>query len=690
VSTPGGAVRVAVDTGGTFTDIVAIEEETGKVHTTKTPSTPHDPSAALLEGIRKIARTGAFDVRDVSAVVHGTTTATNAVLQREFERLGLIVTRGFRHVLEIARQSVPDGYGNSYFWVKPPRPVTLERICEVGGRLTHDGTELAPLAEDDVRAAVELFRRRGVDCIAVCLLHSYAGDAHERRVGELLAELMPEAFVSLSSVVLPEYREYERAMTTILDVMVKPFTRDYVASAERRLHEEVGQVPFVIMQSNGGVISSHEVGAKPITTLVSGPAAGVLAASFIGELTGYRNLLTLDAGGTSTDVCLIDDLTPALTTETKVDQYPVKTPMLDIVAVGTGGGSIAWLGSHASLKVGPQSAGAVPGPICYGAGGSEPTVTDANLVLGRIPPHLLGGEVPLDVAAAEEGIRVLAEALGLGVPEAAAGILEIAAWNQSHGIRQVTVQKGHDPVDYCLVAFGGSGGLLAGEVADALGIKTILVPENPGNVSAFGLQVSDIRRDYVRTLVRRESEAETAALEAAWDELERTGRDDLLREGVAPDAIELVRTADVRYVGEASECTVRVQGPFDGQAALAGMWEAFHDAHERIFGFGYRGEQEVEIVNLRVQAVGAVHRPAMGVRHDGANGAQPGREAGTRDVWFGDGWTAAPIHARESLEPGATVAGPAIVEEFGSTTVVFPGWLASVDAYRNLVMKRED
>jgi N-methylhydantoinase A len=689
VSGDGGGVRVAVDTGGTFTDIVAIEEGTGRIHTTKTPSTPHDPSAALLDGIRKIADAGSFDMRRVSSVVHGTTTATNAVLQREFDRLGLIVTRGFRYVLEIARQSVPDGYGNSYFWVKPPRPVTPERVCEVGGRMTHDGTELEPLEEDDVRAAVEVFRRRGVDCIGVCLLHSYATDDHERRVGELLAELMPEAFVSLSSVVLPEYREYERAMTTILDVMVKPFTRDYLASAERRLDAEVGRIPFVIMQSNGGVVSAREIGAKPITTLVSGPAAGVLAATFIGELTGYRNLLTLDAGGTSTDVCLIDDLTPALTTETKIDRYPVKTPMLEIVAVGTGGGSKAWIGPQRSLKVGPQSAGAVPGPMCYGQGGEDPTVTDANLVLGRIPPHLLGGEVALDEAAAENGIRRLADELGLGLEEAAAGILEIAAWNQSHGIRQVTVQKGHDPADYCLVAFGGSGGLLAGEVADALAISTVLVPENPGNLSAFGLQVSDVRRDYVRTLVRRETDADAGELEAAWAALERRGRDDLVREGVADGAIELVRTADVRYVGEASECSVRVESSVDSGHALDQIWDGFHREHERIFGFGYRGEQEVEVVNLRVQAVGAVHRPPMSVRHDGANG-QPAAPPTTRSVWFGDDWTDVPIHAREALAAGAAIAGPAVVEEFGSTTVVFPGWVARVDEYRNLVMKRED
>jgi N-methylhydantoinase A len=681
-------VRVSIDTGGTFTDIVAIDDRTGQVFTTKTPSTPGDPSAALLQGITKVAGDGGFDLRGISTVVHGTTTATNAVLQRDFDRLGLIVTRGFRHVLEIARQSVPDGYGNSYFWVKPPRPVTLERVAEVDGRMAHDGEELTPLDEADVIAAVEAFRRRGVDCVAVCLLHSYANDAHERRIGDLLAEHMPEAFVSLSSVVLPEYREYERAMTTILDVMVKPFTRDYLARAEQRLHENVGEVPFLIMQSNGGVVSAGEVGAKPITTLVSGPAAGVLAAAFIGELAGYRDLLTLDAGGTSTDVCLIEDLTPLLTTETKVDQYPVKTPMLDIVAVGTGGGSIAWLGPQSSLKVGPRSAGAVPGPMCYGAGGDEPTVTDANLVLGRIPPRLLGGEVQLDTAAAEAGIKRLAEPLGLDLPEAAAGVLEIAAWNQSHGIRQVTVQKGHDPGDYCLVAFGGSGGLLAGQVADALGIRTVLVPQAPGNVSAFGLQVSDVRRDYVRTLVRRETEADGAEIEAVWAELEAAGREDLAREGVVPAAMELVRSADARYVGEASECRVRLPGGLAGDAALGHAWTAFHDEHERIFGFGYRGEQDVELVNLRVQAIGMVHRPSL--REEAPrNGGGPVQPRERRSVYFG-GWVDTPIYDRAALAVEARLSGPAIVEEFGSTTVVFPGWTARVDAYRNLVMDKED
>ena len=407
--------RVAIDTGGTFTDIVAIEDESGATVATKTPSTPDDPSTGFMDGVRKVAALGGFELGDISTVVHGTTTATNAVLQGRFGRLGLVVSRGFRHVLEIARQSVPDGYGNSYFWVKPERIVSLERVAEVGGRLDFHGTEVTPLDERDVEAAAATFRRWGVDCIGVCLLHSYANPDHEQRVGEQLRALMPEAFVSLSCEVLPEYREYERAMTTIIDAMVKPYTRDYLVEAERQLEGGSGRTPFLIMQSNGGVVTARRAAERPVTTLLSGPAAGVLAAVFIGEQAGYRNILTFDAGGTSTDVSLIEDLRPQFTTESRIDRFPVKTPMVDIVTVGAGGGSIAWLGPQDMLKVGPRSAGADPGPICYGRGGTEPTVTDANLVLGRIPAHLLGGEVALDVDAARDGVaRVGRAARALG------------------------------------------------------------------------------------------------------------------------------------------------------------------------------------------------------------------------------------------------------------------------------------
>ncbi|MEZ5100126.1 MAG: hydantoinase/oxoprolinase family protein [Thermoleophilia bacterium] len=679
--------RVAIDTGGTFTDIVAIDESTGALAVTKTPSTPHDPSVALVEGVRKVARVGGFPVEDVAVVAHGTTTATNAVLQRHFHRIGLLVTGGFRHVLEIARQSVPDGYGNSYFWVKPERIVPLERVREVGGRVAFDGSELAPLVEEDVVAAAEGFRRHGADCIAVCFLHSYANGEHERRAAEILRRELPDAFVSISSEVLPEYREYERAMTTILDAFVKPYTRDYVLRAEAAVHGLVTKaVPFLIMQSNGGVISAAEVANKPITTILSGPAAGVLAASFIGERAGYRNLLTLDAGGTSTDVCLIEELEPHITTESRIDGHPVKTPMVDIVTVAAGGGSIAWISQQGSLKVGPNSAGASPGPICYGQGGTEPTTTDANLVLGRVPPALLGGEVPLDVDAARAAFERLGAELDLPVEEAAAGVLEIAAWNQTHGIRQVTIERGRDPRGFCLVAFGGSGPLLSAHVADLLEIETVLVPPNPGNVSAFGLLVSDIKRDLVRTFVRGEHELDAAELEAAWSALEAEGRDVLLREGVAEDRIQLRRVVDARYLGEAHEVKVPVgAGPLD-EPRLAELCDRFHDVHDQVYGFAYRGHQPVELVNLRVQAVGVVHRPTI------APGGTEGGDAtpvAMRPVYFdGPGWSDCPVYRRDALGAGATLSGPAIVEEFGSTTVVFPGWSVRVDDFANLIMER--
>jgi N-methylhydantoinase A len=683
--------RVGIDTGGTFTDVVAIDEETGALHVTKTPSTPADPSRALIDGIRKIAATGAFGEDRVAVVSHGTTTATNAVLQRQFHRIGLLVTRGFRHVLEIARQSVPDGYGNSYFWVKPPRIVPLERVREVGGRMTFDGRELAPLDEDDVARAAEALLAREVDCVAVCFLHSYANDAHERRVAELLAELMPDAFVSISCDVLPEYREYERAMTTILDAFVKPYTRDYVLRAEQTVHEVVGRaVPFLIMQSNGGVISAAEVANKPITTILSGPAAGVLAASHIGERAGYRDLLTLDAGGTSTDVCLIERLEPHITTESTVDGHPVKTPMVDIVTVAAGGGSIAWLGAQGSLKVGPQSAGADPGPICYGKGGTEPTVTDANLVLGRIPAGLLGGEIPLDAAVARDAFARLGAELGLSVEELAAGVLEIASWNQTHGIRQVTIERGRDPRAFCLVAFGGSGPLLAAQVADLLEIETVLVPPNPGNVSAFGLLVSDIKRDLVRTFVRGEHQLDAEELGAAWGALEAEGEAVLLAEGVEAGRIRLRRIVDARYLGEAHEVKVAApEGPL-GARTLEELIERFHDAHELTFGYAYRGEQPVELVNLRVQAVGEVHRPPAAAPALLASQDTPAPEpSGSRPIWFdGAGFVDTAVYTRPSLSGGAVLDGPAIVEEFGSTTVVFPGWRARVDDSANLLMER--
>ena len=678
------SLRIAIDTGGTFTDVIAIDETTGEQIAIKTPSTPDDPSRGLINGIREV--TGEDDTQ-LDQVLHGTTTATNAVLEHRFEGLGLLVTAGFRHIIEIARQSVPDGYGNSFFWVKPPRLVPLHLVCEVTERVRYDGSVMTPLDEKSVIEAVDHLVDFGVTRIAVCLLHSYANPAHEQRVGATIAENFPDTYVSLSSVVLPEYREYERAMTTLIDVMVKPYCQTYLVRARARIAEVSGDKPFLIMQSNGGIVSSEAAGEKPVTMLLSGPAGGVLGATHMASLAGYRDILTLDVGGTSTDVSLVRGLTPQLSTHTTIEHYPVKTPMLDVVAVGAGGGSLAWIDPYGALKVGPQSAGADPGPICYRRGGNEPTVTDAGVVLGRLPGALIGGGLMLDVDAAREAFEALGRDLGLVAEEAAAGVLEIAAFNQVQGIRKVTTTRGLDPGDYAMIAFGGAGGLFAADVADFLGIKVAVSPPNPGNLSAFGLHVCDIKRDYVRTLVRQQSTATTEELEALWTDLENLGCDEIAAEGVPREGIVLERSADARYVGEGHEVLVALPAGLTGAAAVEHMWSTFHRVHDDTFGFHYEGSQDVEVVSLRVQAIGRMHRPTVRTIEPGTGDSGP---AGERDVyWRGRGWVSSPIWRRESLSRGFVAKGPGIVEEYGSTLVMPEGWTIRNDDYGNLILEKQ-
>src|SRR5262252_215893 len=399
-------LRIGIDTGGTFTDIVCVDTASGAMRVTKVASTPSNPALGLVRGVKAILGAAGATPDAVISLAHGTTVATNALLQGRIDSLGLIVTAGFRHILEIARQSVPEGYGNSYFWVKPGRLVPLRFVREVGGRLNYKGEELQPLDEASVRAAAQFFRRHNIRAIGICLIHSYANPAHERRVVEILAEEYPEATLSLSCEVLPEYREYERAVTTLVDAFVKPHMASYLA----RVHDELGpglkDKPFLVMQSSGGVASAGEVVKKPITTALSGPAAGALGSAVVAEIAGFPDVVTLDAGGTSTDLCLIEGGRPHVTNGGAVGAFPVRIPMIDIETIGTGGGSIAWISREGHLKVGPRSAGAEPGPMCYPNGGNEPTITDANLVLGRIPPSLIGGGVALDAARSREGLAI--------------------------------------------------------------------------------------------------------------------------------------------------------------------------------------------------------------------------------------------------------------------------------------------
>jgi N-methylhydantoinase A len=670
-------IRIGVDTGGTFTDVVGFDEDTGAIVTTKTPSTPADPAEGFLAGVRKVLALMAAEPTDVAAICHGTTVATNQLLEGRIDRLGLITTEGFEFLLEIARQSVPDGYGNSYFWVKPPRIVPAELVRTVPGRLDHTGSELRPFDEAQARETARFYRDAGIDTLAVCFLHAYANPGHEQRMRAVLAEEHPAAVVSLSSEVLREYREYERAMTTLVDAAVKPGLARYVARIKNRL----GDVPFSIMKSNGGIISADEVVHQPITTVLSGPAAGALGAALVARAAGYDRVLTLDGGGTSTDVSVVLDGEPTLTTEGSVGEYPSKIPMIDIVTVGAGGGSIAWLSRDGSLKVGPRSAGADPGPMCYRRGGTEPTVTDAHIVLGRIPPRLLGGEVPLDVDLAREGLAALGDKLGMSPERLAAGILEISAWNQANALRRITVKRGLDLRDFVLTTFGGSGSLLLCRLADILDLPAVVIPRDPGNLSAFGLLTVDVKNDYVQTYVARHAGLDRTVVAGHYAELTDRAAAALHSEGFPDRQHRFVRTADLRYFGQAFE--VRV--PFtDPDATVA----AFHDEHERLYGYCFRDrpEQQVEWVNLRVTGVGPIPRPRL---RPLPGGSAPAAPAGIRPVYFADGYRETSVYRRADLTPGAVVAGPAVIEEYGSTVPLHPGYAATVDDLGNLVVTRE-
>jgi N-methylhydantoinase A len=678
-------LRVGIDTGGTFTDIVCVDASSGAMRVTKVASTPSNPAIGLVHGVKSILADAPLD--DLAGLAHGTTVATNALLQGEIAGLGLIVTEGFRHILEIARQAVPEGYGNSYFWVKPERIVPLRHVREVGGRFNFLGEELRPLDEASIRAAAQFFRRQGITTIGVCLLHSYANAAHERRVAGILAEDYPDCIVSLSCDVLPEYREYERAVTTLVDAFVKPHMSRYL----KRIHDELGpglrDKPFLVMQSSGGVASPEQVMRKPITTALSGPAAGAIGSAVIAEVAGFPDLVTLDAGGTSTDLCLIENAKPSVTNGGAVGRFPVRVPMIDIKTIGTGGGSIAWITREGHLKVGPRSAGAEPGPMCYPNGGQEPTITDANLVLGRIPPALIGGGICLNVARSRDGIAELASRLpGSMTPEQLAeGIIEIANWDQANAIRQMTIQRGIDPRKFALLSFGGSGPAQSPAVMDLIGMKACIVPPNPGNLSAFGLLAVDWRTDHIVTKVTHEDSIDVTTVADIYQNLERDAVATLERDGIARGRIRLAREADVRYAGQSMEVRVPAPAGEVDAAFIAGTVEAFHGAHLKAFGYNYAGRQKVEIVNFCVSGFGMIERPAipkLGV----ATGAQP--RCGNRPVYFGGSFRDTPIYDRSTLPAGFRLDGPAVVEEFGSTTVVFPGQWLDVEERGILIVQR--
>jgi N-methylhydantoinase A len=678
---------IAVDVGGTFTDVTLVEHESGRSWSIKTPTTPRDPSIAFGNGVEEALAQAGIEGRALHRVFHATTTATNAILEEKGVKTGLLTTAGFKYVLEIGRHDGPRRV-NKYQWTKPKRPVPPERVLEVQERIGPGGRVEVGLDEAGCRAALARLKQQGVHSIAICLLYSYANNQHERRAAELAREMYPEAYLSLSADVLPVFREYERSMATVLNAYVMPLVGSYIGALRSRLAERDVAARFYVMKSNGGLVSPEVVQVQPVCTALSGPAAGVIGATRLARAAGYDDLITIDIGGTSADVCLVQAGEPETTEEGKVGEWPLHLPMIDVHTIGAGGGSIARVSREAVLTVGPASAGAHPGPVCYGLGGNEPTVTDANLVLGRIPPYLLGGAMRLDLEAARAAIRErIAEPLGLDIHAAASGILEIVNNTMMGAIRVVSIERGHDPRDYSLVAGGGAGPLHAADLADLLSMPVVIIPLRPGVLSTLGLLFSDLRNDFHRTHVRRLADCDPAEVEGVYRELEVQAQAWRDTEGVPAEARSFEWYATMRYVNQMFELTLPWPIREVSLPVLEQMTQAFHRRHTEQYSYCSE-DAPVELVTLRVRATGAIRKLSTPTLR--RNGRAESAEIGSRQVYFGRdrGFLEARIFNRDHLQPGAAFRGPAVVEQMDSNTVVPPDYGCHVDEFGNLVLRR--
>ena len=689
--------RLGIDVGGTFTDGILIDEETGETRIAKVPSTPSDPSVGFLAAVERILREAGLGAADVGYLVHGTTVATNAIIEGKLARTGFITTEGFRDMLEIQRQIRPSLYDLLF---EKPRPLAPRHLCfGIPERLDATGAVLAPLDEKAVAGTAEVLWREGVEALAVCYLHAYLNAAHERRTREIVHEVFPDAVVSLSSEVAPEFREYFRASTTLINAGVRPIVERYLSNIEARLRDAGLEGQLLVMQSSGGVLTFEAARTKPVFMVESGPAAGVIVSAHLGEVLGFDNILSFDMGGTTAKTGLVEHGTPSITKEYEVGTaaraehgakgagYPIRTPVIDLVEIGAGGGSIAWVDSGGVLRVGPQSAGADPAPACYGKGGTEPTITDANLVLHRLDPdHFLGGEMRLDEEAARRAIQArCADPLGLDVIEVALGIVEIANNAMVGALRRISVQRGHDPRDFVLVAFGGAGPVHANRLAAELDIPTVLVPMSPGTTSAMGLLVTDIKHDHSATLIQRADALDAERVNRLYREMEARGEKALLAEGMGHSRIGFERLVDMRYVGQSYELSIPL-GEARVEDVLERMLADFHAEHERAYGFA-APEEPVELVTLRLTAVGRIAKPRLRELRARSGDANAARRA-VRRVWFAEsgGFVDCPMYDRYRLPAGGVIEGPAIVEEMDSTTVIHPGFRGEVDRYGNLLI----
>ena len=681
-------MRLSADIGGTFTDLVLLDAA-GGVHVEKSLSTPADFKAGVINGVEKILASAGSQIghglslSDIDYFVHGATVVLNALLQRELPPAALVTTEGFRDVLEIMRTNNPRMYDLK--WVKPEPLIPRYLRFEVAERVKHNGEVVRELDEAGVRAAARAIKAQDIGAVALCFLHAYANPEHERRARDIILQEHPEAVVTISSDVASELREFERTSTVAINASTIPIITSYLDGLGRELKNRGLARELFVMQSNGGVITSETARLLPVRTVMSGPAGGVVGAQFIAKRIGIADLATIDIGGTSSDMGVISGGLARTVDESEVEGWPIMAPMIEILSIGAGGGSIAWVDAGGALRVGPESAGARPGPVCYGLGGVEPTVSDACIVLNRLnPDYFLGGEMSLDRAAAERAIQErIAEPLKMEFPEAAEGILRVVTANMNKAIRSVLIARGYDPRAFVLMAFGGAGGMVAGDLLRIGDMAKLVVPNNPGAVSAIGMLATDLRHDLVQSHIQAFTDVDWHDIERILNSLRDDAEKKLGTEGVAQSDMQIEDVLDLRYIGQDYYLRVYVdKDDLDGER----IQSDFNKLHEQTYGFA-NPEFDVEMVNARVFAIGRVERPQLPEIAPRSKAAGRIAKKASRSVYFDGEYVETDIYAVESLRAGDALHGPCVIEDPRATTVVMPGQTAMVDSYRNLTIE---
>ena len=676
--------RLGVDVGGTFTDLLLFNVQTGAFWRHKTPSTPHDSSEGILTGVTAVCDKAGIAPADIEFFLHGTTVATNAVLEGKGARVGLITTEGYRHIMQIARSFVPGGLAAWIIWPKPTPLAALEDTVTIKGRIDAAGREVRPLDEADVRTALTSLKDQGVEAITVSLINAYASGAHEKRVGEIAKDIFNDVPISLSHEVLPEMQEYERTLTTVANAAVRPVVGRYVSNLRSKLADAGLRGKLSLLRSDGGLMSAEKAEEQPVNILMSGPAGGVTGALWVGRNAGLKNILTLDVGGTSTDVALIENLEPRRQRTTEVGHLSVRASALDVKTVGAGGGSIAYVPELTkALRVGPQSAGAVPGPVAYGKGGELPTVTDANVVLGYLPENLLGGTFQLDREGAKRAVQTIADALDIDLMAAARGIIDIVNENMFGALRMISVQQGYDPRHFALMGFGGAGPLHVNAVTRLMGSWPAISPVSPGVLCALGDATTQMRTETARSFSRLASQTQAQDLIDILEDMAHQTRAELLADGVPDAEITTAFEVDVRYAGQAFEVPLTISADLLRSDGIAGILKRFDEEHNRLFTFNM--DTPHEIVNLRAVALGAaLDLPAAELpKGDGNPQAAKMRD---HTLWMDGREQAAVIYDRSKLRQGDILKGPAIIVEMDSTTLVESGCVATVDRVGNILI----